>query len=256
MGERGAGVLMASEHAWPDWGEVITQDREHINRLRGLRSPQQQTQTQPTRMGEPDMEITETELREMARTPWHDLTANQQRVVLAHLCGRCRSKARTALRDALNMNPARTAMELWQIQQAAGAEPATGGHQPDVDVQPVSAVAGTDTDDDNATGEPAVPVHWEPGMLIDELPEDLHRARVVVSDAQKTAGVAHEHPGRWVVYGVSHGEHARRIALEKVRRVVRAKTSAFAPAASFEAQAREVEHGRYVVFCRYVGAEQ
>ncbi|RYQ68745.1 hypothetical protein PG2103B_1024 [Bifidobacterium pseudolongum subsp. globosum] len=189
------------------------------------------------------MEITENELREMARTPWHDLTANQQRAVLAHLCGHGKSTARTDLRAALDMNPTRTAMELWQIQQAAGAEPSTGGHQPD-------------TDDDGATGEPAAPVRWEPGMLVKELPADLHRARVVVSAAQKTARAAHEHPGRWVVYGVSDGAHARRIALEKVRRVVLAKTSAFAPAASFEAQAREVEPGRYVVFCRYVGAEQ
>ena len=243
MGERGAGVLMASEPAWPDWGEFITQDREHINQLRGMSQPQQPTQTQPTRMGEPDMEITETELREMARTPWHDLAAGQQRVVLAHLCGHGRSNARTGLRDALNMNPTRTAMELWEIQQAAGAGPSTGGHQPD-------------TDDDDATVAPTTPVRWEPGMLVEKLPEDLHHARVVVSDAQKTARAAHEHPGRWVVYGVSDGEHARRIALEKVRRVVRAKTSAFAPAASFEAQAREVEPGRYVVFCRYVGAEQ
>lgn len=242
MGERGASVLMAGEPAWPDWGEFITQDREHINQLRGMSPPRQQTQTQPTRMGEPDMEITETELREMACTPWHDLTAGQQRMVLAHLCGHGRSKARTALRDALNMNPTRTAAELWQIQQAA-AEPSTGGHQPD-------------TDGAGATGAPTTPVRWEPGMLVEKLPEDLHHARVVVSDAQKTARAAHEHPGQWVVYGVSDGEHARRIALEKVRRVVRAKTSAFAPAASFEAQAREVEPGRYVVFCRYVGAEQ
>ena len=242
MGERGAGVLMGAEPAWPDWGEVITRDREHINQLRGMSQPRQQTQTQPTRMGEPDMEITETELREMACTPWHDLTAGQQRMVLAHLCGHGRSKARTALRDALNMNPTRTAAELWQIQQAADAEPSTGGHQPD-------------TDGAGATGAPTTPVRWEPGMLVEKLPEDLHHARVVVSDAQKTARAAHEHPGQWVVYGVSDGEHARRIALEKVRRVVRAKTSAFAPAASFEAQAREVEEGRYVVFCRYVGAE-
>lgn len=243
MGERGAGVLMAGEPVWPDWGEFITQDREHINQLRGMSQPRQQTQTQPTRMGEPDMEITENALREMARTPWHELNASQQRVVLAHLCGSGKSTARTGLRDALTMNPTRTAMELWQIQQAADAEPSTGGHQPD-------------TDDDDATGAPTTPVRWEPGMLVEKLPEDLHHARVVVSDAQKTARAAHEHPGQWVVYGVSDGEHARRIALEKVRRVVRAKTSAFAPAASFEAQAREVEHGRYVVFCRYVGAEQ
>lgn len=242
MGERGAGVLMASEPVWPDWGEVITQEREHINQLRGLRSPQP-TQQPTQRMGEPTMETTETELAEMAATPWRDLYAGQQRMVLAHLCGHGRSNARTALRDALNMNPSRTAMELWEIQQAAGAGPSTGGHQPD-------------TDDDDATGAPTAPVRWEPGMLVKKLPEDLHHARVVVSDAQKTARAAHEHPGRWVVYGVSDGEHARRIALEKVRRVVRAKTSAFAPAASFEAQAREVEPGRYVVFCRYVGAEQ
>ena len=240
-----------------DWDEWIRSDADNINQLRGLRSPQQQTQTQPTRMGEPDMEITENELREMARTPWHDLTANQQRVVLAHLCGHGRSTARMALRDALNMNPTRTAMELWQIQQAAGAEPSTGGHQPDtVDTDMSTTTAGTDAAGAGTTGEPAAPARWEPGMLVEKLPEDLHHARVVISDAQKTARAAHEHPGQWVVYGVSHGEHARRVALEKVRRVVRAKTSAFAPAASFEAQAREVEPGRYVVFCRYVGGEQ
>lgn len=255
MGERGAGVLMAGEPVWPDWGEFITQDREHINQLRGLRSPQP-TQQPTQRMGEPDMEITETELREMACTPWHDLTAGQQRMVLAHLCGHGRSKARTALRDALNMNPSRTAAELWQIQQAADAEPSTGGHQPDTVDTDMSTTTGTDAAGAGTTGEPAAPVRWEPGMLVEKLPEDLHHARVVVSDAQKTARAAHEHPGQWVVYGVSDGEHARRIALEKVRRVVRAKTSAFAPAASFEAQAREVEHGRYVVFCRYVGAKQ
>lgn len=237
MGERGAGVLMAGEPVWPDWDEVITQEREHINQLRGMSSPQQQTQTQPTRMGEPDMEITENELREMASAPWHDLTAGQQRVVLAHLCGPGKSTARTGLRDALNMNPTRTAAELWQIQQAAGVGPSTGGHQPG-------------SDDDDATGDPTTPMRWEPGMLVKELPADLHRARVTVSDAQKTADAARAHPGQWVVYGVSDGEHARRIALEKVRRVVRAKTSAFAPAASFEARAIEVEPGKYVVFAR------
>lgn len=255
MGERGAGVLMAGEPVWPDWDEVITQEREHINQLRGLRSPQP-TQQPTQRMGEPTMETTETELVEMAATPWRDLYAGQQRMVLAHLCGHGRSKARTALRDALNMNPSRTAAELWQIQQAADAEPSTGGHQPDTVDTDMSTTTGTDAAGAGTTGEPAAPVRWEPGMLVEKLPEDLHHARVVVSDAQKTARAAHEHPGQWVVYGVSDGEHARRIALEKVRRVVRASTSAFAPAASFEAQAREVEPGRYVVFCRYVGAEQ
>lgn len=233
-----------------DWDEWIRSDADNINQLRGMSQPRP-TQTQPIqRMGEPDMEITENELRAMARTPWHDLTANQQRVVLAHLCGHGRSKARTALRDALNMNPTRTAMELWEIQQAAGAEPSTGGHQPDVDVQPVSAVAGTDTDDDDATGEPAVPVHWEPGMLVDELPEDLHRARVAVSDAQKTASAAREHPGKWVVYSVHAGRHARKVALDKCRRVAGGRVQAFTPAGAFEARAIEVEPGKYVVFAR------
>ena len=227
---------MAGEPAWPDWGEFITQDREHINQLRGMSPPRQPTQTQPTRMGEPNMEITETELREMACTPWHDLTAGQQRMVLAHLCGHGRSKARTALRDALNMNPTHTAAELWQIQQAA-AEPSTGGHQPD-------------TDDDDDTGAPPTPVRWEPGMLVDELPEDLHRARVVVSDAQKTASAAREHPGQWVVYSVHTGQHARRVALDKCRRVAGGRVQAFTPAGVFTARAIEVEPGKYVVFAR------
>ena len=228
MGERGAGVLMGAAPAWPDWGEVITQEREHINQLRGMSQPQQPTQTQPTRMGEPDMEITETELREMACTPWHDLTAGQQRVVLAHLCGHGRSKARTALRDALNMNPSRTAMELRQIQQAAGAEPA-----------PV------------AEGDWAQ--QWQPGMLVDELPVDLHAPRRVVTDAQLAADKARANPGRWAVYGANDGEHARRVALDKVRRVKRADVQAFSPAGAFDAAAIEVEPGRYVVYCSYVG---
>ena len=239
---------MGAESSWPDWDEVITQEWEHINQLRGLRSPQP-TQ-QPTRMGEPDMEITETELREMACTPWHDLNAGQQRVVLAHLCGHGKSTARTGLRDALNMNPTRTAMELWQIQQSAGAEPATGGHQPDAGVQPVSAGAGTDTDDDDATVEPAAPVRWEPGMVVDELPEDLHHARVVISDAQKTANTARAHPGQWVVYSVHTGQHARRVALDKCRRVAGGRVQAFTPAGVFTARAIEVEPGKYVVFAR------
>ncbi|MCI6772685.1 MAG: hypothetical protein MR570_01710 [Bifidobacterium pseudolongum] len=239
---------MAGEPAWPDWGEFITQDREHINQLRGLRSPQQQTQTQPTRMGEPNMEITETELREMACTPWHDLTAGQQRVVLAHLCGPGKSTARTGLRDALNMNPTRTAVELWEIQQAADAEPSTGGHQPDTVDTDISTTIGTASA--GATGEPAAPVRWEPGMLVDELPEDLHRARVVISDAQKTASAAREHPGQWVVYSVHTGQHARRVALDKCRRVAGGRVQAFTPAGVFTARAIEVEPGKYVVFAR------
>jgi hypothetical protein len=237
-----------------DWDEWIRSDADNINQLRGMSQPRQQprpTQTQPIqRMGEPDMEITENELREMARTPWHDLTANQQRVVLAHLCGHGKSTARTGLRDALNMNPSRTAMELWQIQQAAGAEPSTGGHQPDTDVQPVSAGAGTDTADNAATGAPTTPVRWEPGMLVDELPEGLHRARVAVSDAQKTADAARAHPGKWVVYSVHTGRHARRVALDKCRRVAGGRVQAFTPAGAFEARAIEVENGKYVVFAR------
>lgn len=220
-----------------DWDEWIRSDADNINQLHGMSQPRP-TQTQPIqRMGEPDMEITENELRAMARTPWHDLTANQQRVVLAHLCGPGKSTARTGLRHALNMNPTRTAMELWEIQQAAGAEPSTGGHQPD-------------TDDDDATGAPATPVRWEPGMLVKELPEDLHHARVAVSDAQKTADAARAHPGQWVVYSVHTGQHARKVALDKCRRVAGGRVQAFTPAGAFEARAVEVEPGKYVVFAR------
>ena len=239
-----------------DWDEWIRSDADNINQLRGLRSPQQQTQTQPTRMGEPDMEITENELREMARTPWHDLTANQQRVVLARLCGPGKSTARTGLRDALNMNPTRTAAELWQIQQAAGAEPSTGAHQPDTVDTDMPTTTGTDAAGGGTTREPSAPVRWEPGMLVDELPKDLHRARVVVSDAQKTADAARAHPGQWVVYSVHTGQHARKVALDKCRRVAGGRVQAFTPAGVFTARAIEVEPGRYVVFCRYVGAEQ
>lgn len=176
------------------------------------------------------------DIREWWHTPIRDLTASQRKQALALYIREERVADPQPLMRLLSDNP--------NLSIAKGGE------------MLATMAARPDTDDDGATGEPAAPVRWEPGMLVEKLPEDLHHARVVVSDAQKTARAAHEHPGRWVVYGVSDGAHARRIALEKVRRVVRAKTSAFAPAASFEAQAREVEPGRYVVFCRYVGAEQ
>lgn len=238
---------MDGEPAWPDWGEVIAQDREHINQLRGMSQPRQPTQTQPTRMGEPDMEITETELREMACTPWHDLPAGQQRMVLAHLCGPGKSTARTGLRDALNMNPTRTAMELWQIQQAAGAEPST---------DPATTVPAVDpADHQQAAGAEPAPVaegdwaqQWQPGMLVDELPVDLHEPRRVVTDAQLAADKARANPGRWAVYSANDGRHARRVALDKVRRVKRADVQAFSPAGAFDALAIEVEEGHYVVF--------
>ena len=199
------------------------------------------------------METTETELVEMAATPWRDLYAGQQRMVLAHLCGHGRSKARTALRDALNMNPSRTAAELWQIQQAAGSTPATDAQAAPVSTM-VSPVSG---------GQPAprpAPVadadwaqQWQPGMLVDELPVDLHAPRRVVTDAQLAADKARANPGRWAVYSANDGEHARRVALDKARRVKRADVQAFSPAGAFDAAAIEVEPGRYVVYCSYVG---
>ena len=199
------------------------------------------------------METTETELVEMAATPWRDLYAGQQRMVLAHLCGHGRSKARTALRDALNMNPSRTAMELWEIQQAAGAGPSTGGHQPDTVDTDMSTTTGTAAAGAGTTREPAAPVRWEPGMLVDELPVDLHAPRRVVTDAQLAADKARANPGRWAVYSANDGEHARRVALDKARRVKRADVQAFSPAGAFDAAAIEVEPGRYVVYCSYVG---
>lgn len=230
-----------------DWDEWIRSDADNINQLRGLRSPQQQTQTQPTRMGEPTMETIETELAEMAATPWRDLYASQQRMVLAHLCGHGRSKARTALRDALNMNPSRTAAELWQIQQASGVEPSTDPATPVPAVDP--------TDHQQAAGAEPAPVaegdwaqRWRPGMLVDELPVDLHEPKRIVTDAQKAADKARKNPGGWVVYGTNDGRHARRVALDKVRRVKRADVQAFSPAGAFDALASEVEEGHYVVF--------
>ena len=213
-----------------DWDEWIRSDADNINQLRGMGRADNTTLEDP--MARPK----NSDIREWWHTPIRDLTASQRKQALALYIREERVADTQPLMRLLSDNP--------NLSIAKGGE------------MLATMAARPDTDDDGATGEPAAPVRWEPGMLVDELPEDLHRARVVISDAQKTARAAHEHPGRWVVYGVSHGEHARRIALEKVRRVVRAKTSAFAPAASFEAQAREVEPGRYVVFCRYVGAKQ
>ena len=213
-----------------DWDEWIRSDADNINQLRGMGRADNTTLEDP--MARPK----NSDIREWWHTPIRDLTASQRKQALALYIREERVADPQPLMRLLSDNP--------NLSIAKGGE------------MLATMAARPDTDDDGATGEPAAPVRWEPGMLVKELPADLHRARVVVSAAQKTARAAHEHPGQWVVYGVSDGEHARRIALEKVRRVVRAKTSAFAPAASFEAQAREVEHGRYVVFCRYVGAEQ
>lgn len=213
-----------------DWDEWIRSDADNINQLRGM------GRADDTTLEDPMARPKNSDIREWWHTPIRDLTASQRKQALALYIREERLADPQPLMRLLSDNP--------NLSIAKGGE------------MLATMAARPDTDDDGATGEPAAPVRWEPGMLVKELPADLHRARVVISDAQKTARAAHEHPGRWVVYGVSDGEHARRIALEKVRRVVRAKTSAFAPAASFEAQAREVEHGRYVVFCRYVGAKQ
>ncbi len=213
-----------------DWDEWIRYDADNINQLRGMGRADNTTLEDP--MARPK----NSDIREWWHTPIRDLTASQRKQAPALYIREERVADPQPLMRLLSDNP--------NLSIAKGGE------------MLATMAARPDTDDDGATGEPAAPVRWEPGMLVKELPADLHRARVVISDAQKTARAAHEHPGRWVVYGVSDGAHARRIALEKVRRVVRAKTSAFAPAASFEAQAREVEPGRYVVFCRYVGAEQ
>lgn len=243
---------MAGEPVWPDWGEFITQDREHINQLRGLRSPQQQTQ--PTqRMGEPDMEMTEIELAEMAETSWRDLNASQQRMVLVYLCGAGRSPARTDLRRALNMNPERTAVELWEVQQTAGSTPASDAQDTPVSTMASPAVAAQPAPQPTPIADVDWVQQWQPGMLVDELPADLHAPRRVVTDAQLAADKARANPGRWAVYSANDGEHARRVALDKVRRVKRADVQAFAPAGAFDAAAIEVEPGRYVVYCNYVG---
>ena len=213
-----------------DWDEWIRSDADNINQLRGMGRADNTTLEDP--MARPK----NSDIREWWHTPVRDLTASQRKQALALYIREERVADPQPLMRLLSDNP--------NLSIAKGGE------------MLATMEARADTDDGGATGEPAAPVRWEPGMLVKELPEDLHHARVVVSDAQKTARAAHEHPGQWVVYGVSDGAHARRIALEKVRRVVRASTAAFAPAASFEAQAREVEPGRYVVFCRYVGAEQ
>lgn len=213
-----------------DWDEWIRSDADNINQARGM------GRADDTTLEDPMARPKNSDIREWWHTPIRDLTASQRKQALALYIREERLADPQPLMRLLSDNP--------NLSIAKGGE------------MLATMAARPDTDDDGATVAPTAPVRWEPGMLVEKLPEDLHHARVAVSDAQKTADAARAHPGRWVVYGVSDGVHARRIALEKVRRVVRAKTSAFAPAASFEAQAREVEPGRYVVFCRYMGAEQ
>jgi hypothetical protein len=213
-----------------DWDEWIRSDADNINQARGM------GRADDTTLEDPMARPKNSDIREWWHTPIRDLTASQRKQALALYIREESLADPQPLMRLLSDNP--------NLSIAKGGE------------MLATMAARADTDDGDATVVPTTPVRWEPGMLVEKLPEDLHHARVVVSDAQKTARAAHEHPGRWVVYGVSDGVHARRVALEKVRRVVRAKTSAFAPAASFEAQAREVESGRYVVFCRYVGAKQ
>ena len=207
--------------AWDEW---IRSDADNINQLRGMGRADNTTLEDP--MARPK----NSDIREWWHTPIRDLTASQRKQALALYIREERVADPQPLMRLLSDNPNLSIAKGGEVLATMAARP--------------------DTDDDNATGEPAVPVRWEPGMLIDELPEDLHRARVVISDAQKTASAAREHPGKWVVYSVHTGQHARRVALDKCRRVAGGRVQAFTPAGVFTARAIEVEPGKYVVFAR------
>lgn len=207
-----------------DWDEWIRSDADNINQLRGMGRADNTTLEDP--MARPK----NSDIREWWHTPIRDLTASQRKQALALYIREERVADPQPLMRLLSDNPNLSIAKGGEVLATMAARP--------------------DTDDDNATGEPAVPVRWEPGMLIDELPEDLHRARVVISDAQKTASAAREHPGKWVVYSVHTGQHARRVALDKCRRVAGGRVQAFTPAGVFTARAIEVEPGKYVVFAR------
>lgn len=222
-----------------DWDEWIRSDADNINQLRGMGRADSTTLEVP--MARPK----NSDIREWWHTPIRDLTASQRKQALALYIREMRVADPQPLMRLLSDNP--------NLSIAKGGGMLATMARPDmvdtVDTD-MSASAGTDTADGDATGEHAAPVRWEPGMLVDELPEDLHRARVVVSDAQKTADAARAHPGRWVVYSVHTGRHARKVALDKCRRVAGGRVQAFTPAGVFTARAIEVEPGTYVVFAR------
>lgn len=207
-----------------DWDEWIRSDADNINQLRGMGRADNTTLQDP--MARPK----NSDIREWWHTPIRDLTASQRKQALALYIREERVADPQPLMRLLSDNP--------NLSIAKGGE------------MLATMAARPDTDDDGATGAPTTPVRWEPGMLVDELPEDLHRARVAVSDAQKTADAARAHPGKWVVYSVHTGRHARRVALDKCRRVAGGRVQAFTPAGAFEARAIEVEPGKYVVFAR------
>lgn len=207
-----------------DWDEWIRADADNINQLRGM------GRADDTTLEDPMARPKNSDIREWWHTPIRDLTASQRKQALALYIREERVADPQPLMRLLSDNP--------NLSIAKGGE------------MLATMAARPDTDDGGATGEPAAPVRWEPGMLVDELPEDLHRARVVISDAQKTASAAREHPGQWVVYSVHTGQHARRVALDKCRRVAGGRVQAFTPAGVFTARAIEVEPGTYVVFAR------
>lgn len=225
-----------------DWDEWIRSDADNINQLRGMGRADSTTLEVP--MARPK----NSDIREWWHTPIRDLTASQRKQALALYIREERVADPQPLMRLLSDNP--------NLSIAKGGEMLATMARPDtvdmVDTD-MSTTTGTDAAGAGATGEPAAPVRWEPGMLVKELPEDLYRARVTVSDAQKTADAARTHPGQWVVYSVHTGQHARKIALDKCRRVASGRVQAFTPAGVFTARAIEVEPGTYVVFARTKG---
>lgn len=225
-----------------DWDEWIRSDADNINQLRGMGRADSTTLEVP--MARPK----NSDIREWWHTPIRDLTASQRKQALALYIREERVADPQPLMRLLSDNP--------NLSIAKGGEMLATMARPDtvdmVDTD-MSTTTGTDAPGAGATREPAAPVRWEPGMLVKELPEDLHRARVTVSDAQKTADAARTHPGQWVVYSVHTGQHARKIALDKCRRVASGSVQAFTPAGVFTARAIEVEPGTYVVFARTKG---
>lgn len=225
-----------------DWDEWIRSDADNINQLRGMGRADSTTLEVP--MARPK----NSDIREWWHTPIRDLTASKRKQALALYIREERVAEPQPLMRLLSDNP--------NLSIAKGGEMLATMARPDtvdmVDTD-MSTTTGTDAPGAGATREPAAPVRWEPGMLVKELPEDLHRARVTVSAAQKTADAARTHPGQWVVYSVHTGQHARKIALDKCRRVASGSVQAFTPAGVFTARAIEVEHGTYVVFARTKG---
>lgn len=230
-----------------DWDTYIDSERERIDEMRGTNTDTA-TNTIDTIRERHMARPKNSDIRMWWHTAWGELNVSQQHQATA-LYLREHSEQFAAIAHDVGIlladNPHRTLVEAVKLVTTmtdatmTGAEPDGVGHQPDTDVQPVSAGAGTDVAD------------WEPGMVVGELPPDVRDG--VESEAEHNARVAREHPGRWVLHRVLHGTgRTTTRAAQSLASSVRngRPKAAFAPAHAYEARAVNVAEGLWHVYIK------